>query len=121
MITTELVNELCNRVGENTDLYTSISDDAIRSKITEAVMEKSRHILLSANEKIELINLVFNRMRGMDILQPLLDNEEITEIMVNGPDRIFIEKKGDRSCFRQMRYQTAGRHYSKSFRRLTER
>lgn len=94
MITTELVNELCNRVGENTDLYTSISDDAIRSKITEAVMEKSRHILLSANEKIELINLVFNRMRGMDILQPLLDNEEITEIMVNGPDRIFIEKKG---------------------------
>jgi pilus assembly protein CpaF len=94
VITTELVNELCNRVGENTDLYTSISDDAIRSKITEAVMEKSRHILLSANEKIELINLVFNRMRGMDILQPLLDNEEITEIMVNGPDRIFIEKKG---------------------------
>ncbi|NLY96645.1 MAG: CpaF family protein [Clostridiaceae bacterium] len=93
-MTTELVNELCNRVGENTDLYTSISDDAIRSKITEAVMEKSRHILLSANEKIELINLVFNRMRGMDILQPLLDNEEITEIMVNGPDRIFIEKKG---------------------------
>lgn len=95
MITTELINELCSHVGENTDLYDGISDDVIRSKITDAVIEKSHNTPLSANEKIELIKLVFNKMRGMDILQPLIDNEEITEIMVNGPNRIFIERHGN--------------------------
>lgn len=94
MITAELINELCSQVGENTDLHNGISDDVIKSKITEAVIEKSYTVPLSANKKIELIKLVFNRMRGMDVLQPLIDNEEITEIMVNGPDSIFIEKKG---------------------------
>lgn len=94
MITVDLVNELCSQVGENTDLHNGISDEVIKSKITEAVLEKSRVVPLSANKKIELISLVFNRMRGMDILQPLIDNEEITEIMVNGPECIFIEKQG---------------------------
>ncbi|HBN84980.1 MAG TPA: pilus assembly protein, partial [Clostridiales bacterium] len=81
MITVDLINELCSQVGENTDLQNGISDEVIKSKITEAVIEKSHVIPLSANKKIELIKLVFNRMRGMDVLQPLIDNEEITEIM----------------------------------------
>ncbi len=95
MITVDLINELCSQVGENTDLQNGISDEVIKSKITEAVIEKSHVIPLSANKKIELIKLVFNRMRGMDVLQPLIDNEEITEIMVNGPENIFIEKQGN--------------------------
>ena len=37
---------------------------------------------------------LFNRMRRLDILQPLMDEESVTEIMVNGPSRIFYEKNG---------------------------
>ena len=37
---------------------------------------------------------IMNSLRGLDILQELIDDPEITEIMVNGPSNIFIEKKG---------------------------
>ncbi len=37
---------------------------------------------------------IFNSMRKMDVLQDLLDDEDITEIMVNGPSHIFAEKRG---------------------------
>ena len=41
-----------------------------------------------------LIEGVFNSMRGLDVLQPLVDDPSITEIMINGPDHIFIEQNG---------------------------
>ena len=37
---------------------------------------------------------VFNSMRGLDVLQPLVDDPSITEIMINGPHNVFIEKNG---------------------------
>ena len=50
---------------------------------------------LSVAEKRAVIQRVFNSFRGMDILQPYLDDPEVTEIMVNRHDEIFIEKKGE--------------------------
>lgn len=37
---------------------------------------------------------IFNSIRKLDVIQELLDDDEVTEIMVNGPDEIFIEKEG---------------------------
>src|SRR5690606_28861561 len=37
---------------------------------------------------------VFDAMRGYDVLQPLLDDSQITEVMVNRYDEIFIERDG---------------------------
>ena len=37
---------------------------------------------------------LFSSIRGLDVLQELLADEDVTEIMVNGPDRIFVEKDG---------------------------
>ena len=41
-----------------------------------------------------LADSVFQSMRGLDILQPLIDDPEVTEIMVNGYEDIFYEKNG---------------------------
>ena len=49
---------------------------------------------MSIREKQELISVLFNSIRKLDILQPLIDDKSITEIMVNGEDNIFIEKYG---------------------------
>lgn len=41
-----------------------------------------------------LINQLFNTMRGLDLLQPFVDDTSVTEIMVNGADAIFVERDG---------------------------
>ena len=63
------------------------------TKLYEYIDEKIQNIE-SLNEKIYLRNRLFNSFRKLDILQELLDDDEIQEIMVNGCDNIFIEKKG---------------------------
>lgn len=45
-------------------------------------------------ERKRLRTNIYNSMRRLDVLQELLENENITEIMVNGPEHIFIEQKG---------------------------
>ena len=43
---------------------------------------------------MELVKKIFNSVRRLDVLQELLEDPDITEIMINGPDHIFIEKGG---------------------------
>ncbi|MGV8167069.1 MAG: CpaF family protein [Alkaliphilus sp.] len=49
---------------------------------------------LAIQEKKFIIDAVFNSIRRLDVLQPLIDDETITEIMVNGYESIFIERDG---------------------------
>ena len=49
---------------------------------------------MSVEEKKMYRVELFNAIKKLDILQELVDNDEITEIMVNGPDNIFVEKSG---------------------------
>ena len=56
------------------------------------ILGKEKYIRLQ--EKKRLRHLIFNSIRKMDVLQDVLEDEEITEIMVNGPEHIFVEKEG---------------------------
>ena len=49
---------------------------------------------LSRGERIQLVDDISNELLGLGPLEPLLQNNSITEIMVNGPRQIFIEQKG---------------------------
>lgn len=49
---------------------------------------------LSRGERIQLVEDISNELLGLGPLEPLLQNDAITEIMVNGPNQIFVEKKG---------------------------
>ena len=81
-------------VSQRIDLTRNISDDEIREVIAQVVSEYSLREYLSLNEKSEIMEAVFNSMRGLDVLQPLVDDPSITEIMINGPHNVFIEKNG---------------------------
>jgi pilus assembly protein CpaF len=50
--------------------------------------------VLSTKERAGLIRRVVDEALGLGILEPLLEDASITEIMVNGPDRIYIERGG---------------------------
>lgn len=89
-----LVAEVKKTVSDSIDLGKDISDEEIRDLITNIVFEKSKQFYLTVSEKREIIEAVFNSMRRLDILQPLIDDPSITEIMVNGADDIFIERNG---------------------------
>ncbi|OPZ92744.1 MAG: putative conjugal transfer protein [Firmicutes bacterium ADurb.Bin419] len=91
---TSLISEVKQTVSESVDLGKDISDEEIKELITAIVFEKSKQIYLTVSEKLEISEAVFNSMRRLDILQPIIDDESVTEIMVNGAEDIFIEKDG---------------------------
>ena len=69
-------------------------DDEIRQMITELVMEESRNSYLDIEKRTALSRELFYSVRRLDILQDLIEDREVTEIMVNGPDNIYVEKDG---------------------------
>ena len=68
----------------------------LADQVSEAVNElmAQEKINLNLREQRELVNMLLNDMLGLGPLEPLLESEEITEIMVNGPKQVYIEKEG---------------------------
>jgi pilus assembly protein CpaF len=79
---------------EQIDLSKDIKDEALIDLIDETILGKSRESYIGLKEKNMLRKEIFNAIRRFDILQELVDDDQITEIMVNGPNQIFIEKEG---------------------------
>jgi pilus assembly protein CpaF len=86
----EIQEELLGQI----DRGVSLSDEELRENIEKGVLNYGQNIYLSIEEKITLVKRIFNSIRRLDVLQELLEDPEITEIMVNGPDHIFVEKEG---------------------------
>ncbi len=82
------------KVAELMDLSRDIDDDELKDIIYKVITNMSLEDYLTIDMKVSLFNNVFNSMRGLDALQPLVDDPTITEIMINGPDNIFIERSG---------------------------
>ena len=72
----------------------SFSDEQMQDEIEIRVLKRGKMEYLTIEEKMELVKKIFNSVRRLDVLQELLEDQDITEIMINGPDHIFIEKGG---------------------------
>lgn len=90
----EYIRQIRALVADRLDLTRDLSDDEIREVISDVIAEKSHEKYLTLTEKKEIMSGVFNSMRGLDVLQPLVDDPSVTEIMINGPDDVFIEQDG---------------------------
>lgn len=91
---TKVIMEIQEVILQKLDINSSISDQTILSLIEENVLRFAHTVYLSMDEKKEVIQRTFYAIRKLDVLQEILEDQEITEIMVNGPDQIFIEKQG---------------------------
>ena len=76
------------------DRSVEMDDKEIYSQIDSLLVSESHENYISLSDRRELRNYLFNRVRRLDLLQELLDDDEITEIMVNGTSGIYIEKNG---------------------------
>ncbi len=76
------------------DITREMDDEEIRQLIREEILALGKERKISLSEKLTLEREVFNSLRKFDVLQDLLDDDEISEIMINGWQSIFIEKNG---------------------------
>lgn len=89
-----LFEELREKLSGSLSDLRSISDAELFELIDELIDKEDSKHYLPLKEKISLRNSLFDSFRRLDILQELVDSKDITEIMVNGKDRIFVEKNG---------------------------
>lgn len=85
---------ISDSVRQRIDLSREVEDVEIQEMIDELIVKLGRKYALSLNERHELGRSIFHSIRKMDVLQELIDCDEVTEIMVNGTDNIFVEKAG---------------------------
>ena len=76
------------------DMQLEMSDDEVLELINEKILSREKDTYLSLSQKIRLKKELFYGIRKLGLLQDLIEDPSVTEIMVNGPDLIFIEKDG---------------------------
>ena len=86
----ELREQIRQEVSGNRD----INDEELYELIDRLIMEKGEREYLPLKERIELRAALFNSFRKLDILQQLIDDPDITELMINGPGHVFVERRG---------------------------
>lgn len=85
---------LKQRVVEKLNFSQEISDEHLKGVIQKEIMKISEEYPLLLSDKIRLNQEVFYALRRLDILQDLLEDDSVTEIMINGYKNIFIERQG---------------------------
>lgn len=94
MIDQSAADELRQTLSDRLENSPALSDIELREWIDDGIFSHPvLRSLTSARKKI-VAERIFYSFRGLDILQPLLDDPEITEIMINHHEEIFIERKG---------------------------
>lgn len=92
--TSEKKQRIRERVLDEIPAGSEISDDMLRQLIEKIIEEEASKEYMRLEQKRMYRHSIFNSIRKMDVLQDILEDEEITEIMVNGPEHIFVEKNG---------------------------
>ena len=90
----QIIEAIKSGIRDRLETREELSDDEVYEAIEEMVLQSAKQNYISYEDKHEIIAYCFNSMRKLDILQPLLEDNEITEIMINGHKSIFVEKQG---------------------------
>lgn len=94
MIDKEQYCRIQEAVVHEMDDRSDADDEEILECIERKVLEMGHTTYLSVQQKREMVRSIFYSIRKLDVLQEILEDGEITEIMVNGPDKIFVERAG---------------------------
>ena len=81
-------------VADGLDLSRDITDEELYSRIDAVLMQLSRDSYFPLSERFYCRRALYDSFRRLDILSEALDEEGVTEVMVNGAGKIFIEKDG---------------------------
>ena len=93
MDTEELVKAIRQYVQDNLPL-SELSDEELEEKIETLFLQKLDGEYCSMEQRVSIVEQVYSSIRGFGLLDTIIKDDNITEVMINGPEDIFIEKKG---------------------------
>ena len=88
------LTKIRDEITSKLDLGLDLNEETILQKIDEGILSASKTYGMDYTVREKLRKEIFRDIRRLGVLQEFIDDPEITEIMVNGTDGIFIEKKG---------------------------
>lgn len=89
----QLVSEIKRYVTENLPLN-KLSDEELEEKVEEIVSQRIGGQYCSIEQKLSIIRQVYSSIRGFGLLDSIMNDDTITEVMINGPENVFIEQNG---------------------------
>lgn len=92
-------DELQEMVMGKLDMESKVEDGMILKAIDEILVEQKSTLYLPLRLRFQYRKELFDSLRRLDVLSEVSDDPEVTEIMVNGPDHIFVEKRGNLEAF----------------------
>ena len=89
----QFVAELKKYVTENFPL-SKMEDEELEERVEELVLQRIGDQYCSINQRVSIVQQVYSSIRGFGLLDSILTDDTITEVMINGPENIFIEQSG---------------------------
>ena len=90
----DTLERLKGHIREQVQGFEKIGDEELYNCIDEAILSEAERKYLPLTRRLEWKTRLYDSFRRLDILQQLVDDPEVTEIMVNGKDHIFVERQG---------------------------
>ncbi|MCL1849357.1 MAG: Flp pilus assembly complex ATPase component TadA, partial [Clostridiales bacterium] len=91
---TDCLLEIDEALSGRAGLEEEWSDGTVRQTLQALILERGRKFRLTIDEKEALLNQLFNRFRRLDRLQPLIDDPDVTDILINGKQQVYVESRG---------------------------
>ena len=89
----QFISEVKNYVTENLPL-SRMEDEELQLKIEDIVAEKIAGQYCPIDQRVSIVEQVFSSIRGFGLLDSIIKDDTITEVMINGPENVFIEQNG---------------------------
>src|SRR5687767_9573513 len=94
----DMKSKIHNQILEEMDLESlnKLAEDTARTRVRDAIREilHRERTPLTLNEREQMVNEIANELFGLGPIEPLLADPTISDILINGPDKIFIEREG---------------------------
>ena len=89
----KIVEEIRKKILESTN-FAVMSETDLEDTILQMLEEMFQDVYIPMEEKADITDLVYSAIRGLGILDSIIHDDTITEVMINGPDHVFIEQNG---------------------------
>ncbi len=89
----ELVAEIRSYVTEYLPL-SKMEDEELENQVEEIVAQKLQGVYCSIDQRVSIVSQVYSSIRGFGLLDSIISDDTITEVMINGPENVFIEQNG---------------------------
>ncbi len=89
----KLISDIKKYITDNLPL-SRLTDEELQEKVETIVDEKLSGQYVSIEQRVSIVEQVYSSIRGLGLLDSIINDDTITEVMINGPDNVFIEQNG---------------------------